>query len=170
MEGEQDMSRFPQAAIAEHDFAEHEHREIAQGIDRLHRVARFVGSVAAPDTSIALTEVLDWIELVLEPHATWEDGWLYPQIDRLAGTPWATRLMSYEHQQIRALTRQLEAVQTQLMTDHSQALAMELRGLLFGIEALIRAHLEREERFLLPVLESGNDGDLIAMRRANETI
>jgi hemerythrin-like domain-containing protein len=148
-----EMADFPHGTTAEHEFAEHEHREIARGIDRIHEVARFVGSVAAPDVSIALLDVLDWIEMVLDPHAAWEDAWLYPQIDQRAGTPWATKLMTFEHHQIRAMARHLEADRERLHREPSRDQEVELRGHLFAIEALLRAHIEREERFLIPLLE-----------------
>ncbi len=147
------MTRIAHEAIAEHAFAEHEHREIAAGVNRIHDVAGFVGSAAAPETSLAITEILDWVEMVLEPHANWEDRWLYPQIAHIARTPWATRLMTFEHAQIRVLTRKLGVARERLIHDHSQALQTQVRGILYALEALLRAHIEREERFLLPVLE-----------------
>lgn len=147
------MAEFPRNTMAEHAFAEHEHRELAPGIDRLHDVARVVGSIATPDLSIAVLDVIDWIKRVLEPHAAWEDAELYPQINRRAGTQWATKLMAFEHHQIREIARKLEADHRLLRPgfDHDQA--VELRGHLFALEALIRAHIEREERFLIPLLE-----------------
>jgi hemerythrin-like domain-containing protein len=151
------MAESLRGTTAEHEVAEHEHREIARGVDRIHEVARFVGSVAAPDISIALLDVLDWIETILEPHASWEDAWLYPQIDERAGTPWATKLMTFEHHQIRALARHLEADRELLHREPSHDLEVELRGHLFAIEALPRAHIEREERFLIPLLEDESD-------------
>lgn len=147
------MTTIAHEQIAEHLFAEHEHREIASGVDRIHDVAGFVGSAAAPETSLAITEILDWVEMVLEPHAKWEDRWLYPQIDSLAGTAWATKLMTFEHEQIRVLTRKLRVARELLDRDHSQALQSKLRATLYGLDALLRAHIEREERFLLPLLE-----------------
>jgi hypothetical protein len=105
------MTEFPRGTTAEHAFAEHEHQDLAPGIDRIHAVASAVGSIASADSSIAVFDVIDWVHRVLEPHAAWEDAWLYPDIDRRAGTP-------------------------------------PLR-----VEALLRAHIEREDGFLLQLLE-----------------
>ena len=44
------------------------------GIDRIHDVARVVSSITAPDLSIVLLEVVDWVHAILEPHAAWEDA------------------------------------------------------------------------------------------------
>jgi hemerythrin-like domain-containing protein len=146
------LAGFPNEPPA-HAFAEHEHRELGRGIDRIREVAGIVGTIAAPDLSIALIDVLDWIETVLEPHAAWEDAWLYPQIDRRAGTPWATRLMTFEHHQIRAFAGLLESDRERLHHELTRDQAVQLVGHLFALDALLRAHIEREERVLRPLLE-----------------
>jgi hemerythrin-like domain-containing protein len=79
---------------------------------------------------------------------------LYPEVDRRAGTPWATKLMSFEHRQIRDATHELAAARTALRESGSSAAVIEVRGRLFALEAILRAHLAREERFLLPLLEA----------------
>jgi hemerythrin-like domain-containing protein len=140
-------------AIPEREFVEHEHQELLPGIDRLHAVGRMVGTVTSDDLSIALSDVIRWIESVLEPHAAWEDAWLYPEIAVRAGTPWATRLMTFEHLQIRELTRKLANDREGLRADPTGDRLMEVRAHLFGLEALLRAHVEREERFLIPLLD-----------------
>jgi hypothetical protein len=63
------MAVFPRGATAEHAFAEHEHRDLAPGIDRIHNVVRVAGSITAPGSSIALLDLIDWIDTVFEPHA-----------------------------------------------------------------------------------------------------
>ena len=151
------MYAFPGGTTAEYAFTEHEHRELAPGLNRIHDVAAAGGSLASPDLSIALLDTLDWLETILEPHASWEDRWLYPRIDALAGSSWATKLMRFEHQQIRAIARQLEADWELLHRTPSADRTVELRGRLFALEALLRAHIEREERFLIPLLEGVDD-------------
>ena len=94
------MTEFPRGISAGHAFAEHEHQDLAPVIDRIHAVADAVGSIAPADASIAVLDVVDPVHWVLEPHAAWDDAWLYPEIHRL------------------------------------------------------RAHIEREDRFLLPLLEA----------------
>lgn len=152
------MTEFPRGTSAEFIFAQHEHRDLAPGIDRIHTVAGGVGSTTSATLSLELLDVVDWVESVLEPHAAWEDTWLYPEIDRRAGTPWATKLMAFEHRQIRAIATQLHADRELLRKGPSHQGAVELRGHLFGLEALLRAHIEREERFLMPLLEGAVGG------------
>jgi hemerythrin-like domain-containing protein len=146
------MVELRRDTIPERGFASHEHREIGHAVDRI----REVGAMRATndELSAATLEILHWLEVVLEPHARWEDHWLYPEIDRRAGTPWATKLMSFEHRQIRDATHELASARTALRESGSSAAVIEVRGRLFALEAILRAHLAREERFLLPLLEA----------------
>lgn len=146
------MTDFPHGAIAEHAFEEREHRELVPGINRIHDVAMAVGTMAAPDMCFAMLDVVDWIDEVLVPHAAWEEAWLYPEFERRAGTSWATRAMAFEHHQIRDVARKVVADRERLRHEPSKADMVALRADLFSLEALLRAHIEREERFLLPLL------------------
>lgn len=141
---------------AERSFVDHEHRDLRPGIERIHEVARCVGTVAAPDLSIVLLDVLDWVDQIVEPHAAWEDGWLYPEFDRRAGTPWATKLMRFEHHQIRQAASRLEADRETLRHEPDHDQSCDLVGHLIALETLLRAHVEREERFLIPLLEEAS--------------
>jgi hypothetical protein len=133
-------------------FTEHEHRELVRGIDRIHDVACDVGAWVAPELSGHLRDVLAWVDRDLEPHVAWEESWLYPEIDARAGTPWATRAARFDHGQIRAMADRLRADQDLLHEDGARERLPELRCHLFGLEALVRAHVEREERYLIPLL------------------
>jgi hemerythrin-like domain-containing protein len=151
------MAELRGGTTAEHAFAEHEHRDLAPGIDRIHDVARAVGSIAPSDWSSAVLEVIDWVDTVLRPHAAWEDAWLYPEIARRPGSPGATTLMTFEHHQILEVARKLEADRTLLRREPGRDEVVELQGDLFALEALLSAHLEREKRFLIPLLEIAVD-------------
>jgi iron-sulfur cluster repair protein YtfE (RIC family) len=137
--------------IPEHDFASREHAEMRRGIDRILEVARL--HVPNDELSAAVIEVLHWVDRVLEPHAQWEDRWLYPEIDERVGTPWATKLMTYEHQQIRDAGHAVAAARLALREHGSTAAVVELRGRLFALDAVLRTHMTREERFLIPLLD-----------------
>jgi len=139
-------------AIAEHAFEEREHRELAPGINQIHDVAMALGTMAAPDMCLAMLDVVDWIDGVLIPHAVWEETWLYPEFERRAGTPWATRAMAFEHHQIRDVARRIVAERERLRKQPTKADMQAARADLFSLEALLRAHIEREERFLVPLL------------------
>lgn len=147
------MAHISPVATAEHSFVENEHRELAWGIDYIHRVAARVGSVTTHELTYELLEVMSWVEKVLEPHATWEEAVLYNEIDERAGTPWATKLMRYEHEQIRRLAKRLEVDREILHHETKHEELVDLRARLSGLETLIRAHMEREELYLIPLLD-----------------
>jgi len=155
--GQESMAEFHGGTTAEHAFAEHEHHDLAPGIDRIHAVARTIGRIAPSDWSSAVFEVTDWVETVLRPHAAWEDSWLYPEMARRAGSPCATRLMSFEHRQILEVAREIEAHHALWLREPGPDERLQIQGCLFALEALLRAHIEREERFLIPLLETGAD-------------
>jgi iron-sulfur cluster repair protein YtfE (RIC family) len=134
-------------------FAEHEHRDLVCGIDRVHDVACEVGRRPTPELSVHVLDVLKWMDGTLEPHIAWEEAWLYPEIDTRIGTPWATRAARFDHQQLREMAARLRADQRALSSREAGDQQVETRCHLFGLEALLRAHIEREERFLIPLLE-----------------
>ncbi|HET9085373.1 MAG TPA: hemerythrin domain-containing protein [Candidatus Limnocylindrales bacterium] len=159
------MTETRRDTIPEHDFASHEHVEMRRGVERILEVARL--HVSNDELSAAVIEVLHWVDHVLEPHAQWEDRWLYPEIDERLGTPWATKLMTFEHQQIREAAHDVVAARLALREHGSTAAVVELRGRLFALDAVLRAHMTREERFLIPLLDeppAAAEGGSIASR------
>jgi hemerythrin-like domain-containing protein len=147
------MTRPMHESAAEKDFAVHEHRELAPWLDRIHEVGCTVGHRPAGEVAVGLHRVLRWLEHDLEDHATWEEAWLYPEIDERAHTPWATRTMRFEHGQIRGAVRALAGDAPMLAHELQPAQADDLRARIFGLEAILRAHVEIEDRLLLPFLD-----------------
>lgn len=134
-------------------FAEHEHRDLARGIDRIHDVASEIGHRPTSELSVRVLDVLRWLDGTLEPHIAWEEAWLYPEIDARVGTPWATRGARFDHRQIRDMAARLRADHHVQSGSHAGNLHAEALWHLFWLEALLRAHLEREERYLMPLLD-----------------
>lgn len=133
-------------------FVEFEHRDLVRGINRIHDVACGVGREATPALSVHVLDVLRWFDTTLEPHMAWEEAMLFPELDQRAGTSWATRLPRFDHQQMRDLAAKIRAGQHDLGDPSGSDPRAEVRCRLFGLEALLRAHVEREERFLIPLL------------------
>lgn len=134
-------------------FAEHEHDELAAGMDRIHELGAELATLPVDRRAASIDKVLHWIDADLKPHMAWEESWLFPQIDARARTPWATRLVRFDHQQIAAQAERLHAhcvYASQFSSNDIVTLVADLSGL----EALLRANVEREERFLLPLIES----------------
>ncbi|HEX5147800.1 MAG TPA: hemerythrin domain-containing protein [Candidatus Limnocylindrales bacterium] len=134
-------------------FTEHEHRDLVRGINRIHDVACEIGRRPKLELSVDLLNILAWLDRTLGPHIAWEEGWLYPEIDGRLGTPWATRAARYDHQQIRVMAARLRADHHLLSSRESGDPQVETRCHLYSLEALLRAHIEREERFLIPLLD-----------------
>ena len=133
-------------------FTEHEHLDLARGINHIHEAARSVGQLAGAGSILEVRDVLDWFERDLAPHLAWEETWLYPRIDAIARTPWATRALRFDHAQLRGEIERLRLDERDAVHDHTRAVDERLRCRLFALEALVRAHVEREERLLFPLL------------------
>lgn len=144
-----DIAAAPGAVWA---FEEHEHRDLARGIDRIHELACGTTGVVTPDLGFRIADILDWLDHELDAHIAWEESWLYPQIDARTGTPYATRSARFDHRQIRDMTARLQHDRELFHRDRGPAWLVDLRCHLFGLEALLRAHIDREERYLIPLL------------------
>ncbi|CAN5698034.1 hypothetical protein BH24CHL5_BH24CHL5_06190 [soil metagenome] len=149
------MVDFLDFAAAEGSIARHEHREMTVGLDHLHEAVEHCWSDPA-GLADTLRQTRMWIATVLEPHAIWEERVLYPTIDRYAGTPWATKAMRYEHRQIERASDTLERDVETLRSPGGHAATCAISSRLAGLEALIRAHIEREDKFLMPLLGEGD--------------
>ena len=140
-------------------FEEHEHLDLVRGINRIHDIACQIGRIATPELAHRLGDILGWLDGTLDPHIGWEEAWLYPEIEVRIGTPWATTAARFDHQQIREMIGRIRLDQPLLAGhDHEAADPAEIRCHLFSLEALLRAHIEREERFLIPLLADKRPG------------
>ena len=145
-------------AAIERRIVEQEHRELAHSIARIEEVARLAGTLGVNDLTSAIEALVARLRQGLLAHADWEDAWLYPQMDRLAGPPWATRMMRFEHRQIAALVDTLGADARRLRERSGPNRLEEIRGHLCSLHTLVTSHLEREMHFLVPLLdEAGAD-------------
>jgi iron-sulfur cluster repair protein YtfE (RIC family) len=142
---------------AVHAFVEHEHAELTAGIARIHELACDLPNRPASELLVHVGDVLRWVEHTLKPHMAWEESWLFPQIDAQAHTLWATRLVRFDHRQIARQAERLSTHRLDARHGSTHAAAIELRADLLALEALVLASVEREEDFLLPLLESAAD-------------
>ena len=134
-------------------FVEHEHQELVAGIDRIHEVACELPTLGVNQMSVRVGDVLRWVEGTLKPHMAWEEEWLFPTIDERADTPWATRLIRFDHRQIAHQAERISSHRRAIEHGPTSEATTEMRSDLFALEALVRANVEREESFLLPLLE-----------------
>jgi iron-sulfur cluster repair protein YtfE (RIC family) len=146
------MVEMADAVGAEFSFAKHEHVELRRGVDEIHETASALGWTSNPQAAKRIGHVRNWIQAVLVPHVVWEDAVLYPEIERRTETDWSVKQARYEHFQIERAASKLTHDIELLLGPVTHEQACEIRAHLIALEALLRAHMEREELFLLPVL------------------
>jgi hemerythrin-like domain-containing protein len=143
------------ADVIEGQFLEHEHRRLRTGLARLQDSIDEAHRLTRSAVADRVVSTLAWLRRDVLPHAAWEEAWLYPHLDQTAGTPWATRALRFEHEQIREVATTLESV-FQALEDHWGAeLSFELVVALTRLETLVSAHLSQEEWFVRPLLDAG---------------
>jgi iron-sulfur cluster repair protein YtfE (RIC family) len=144
----------PIAADAiEVQLLEHEHRRLHDGLSGLREAIDGAHPSTRADAIDRVVRTLAWLRRELLPHAAWEEAWLYPHLDTVAGTPWATRALRFEHEQIRELATALEvefaAAEAHWSPDEAHRLVVALTRL----ETLLSAHLAQEQWFVEPLLD-----------------
>lgn len=139
--------------VIEGRFFDDEHRRIRAGLAALQASVAETGRLNRLDALERLTRVVIWVRRELLPHAAWEEAWLYPRIDREAGSPWTTRALRLEHQQIRELAALLDHQFDELNDHWNQRVVLDLVAALARLEAVISSHLAQEDRFIVPLLD-----------------
>ena len=133
------------AAIGAH------HRELTE---------KLAAEVAAIETGKANASALvAFLKDELLPHAAGEEQYLYPVMDQLVKEYGrATATMTIDHEHIGAMSRRIEELAAALAaatTDTERdARRQELARLGAQLEAVLRIHVEKEERAYLPLFEA----------------
>jgi len=151
-----DMSAITEGREAVRTFVDHEHQELKTAVEWVHEVTEGMSRLPVDQRSESLRRVLHWVDVDLKPHMAWEESWLFPNIDDRVMPHWATGLVRFDHRQIAAQAERLRGHCTYgnpIPSSDISRLVVDLAG----FEALMRAHIEREERFVLPLLEPEGD-------------
>jgi iron-sulfur cluster repair protein YtfE (RIC family) len=144
------------ADIIERRFIEHEHRRLRTGLANVQEAILAAHRQTRSEAMGAVVRTLHWLRRDVLPHAAWEEAWLYPHVDSQAGTPWVTRALRFEHEQIREVATTLEN-EFQLAHEHwTGEQTCRLVVALTRLETLVAAHLAQEERMVVPLLD-GSD-------------
>ncbi len=132
-----------------------EHKELAACIELLRTVADSIGSAAIETLREEVGQVCIFLIHQLIPHAQAEEQVLYPTVGRLLRAVEATDTMSRDHLEVIRLTEELEALRLHLFYAHlSESDEQALRRILYGLYAIIKLHLAKEEEVYLPILEA----------------
>jgi len=144
------------ADVIERRFVEQEHRRLRTGLAGLQDAIAEAHRMPQSEVMDRVVRTLAWLRRDVLPHAAWEEAWLYGHVDTQAGTPWATRALRFEHEQIREVASALE---TEFMAAHEHWTGEHFFRLVVALtrlETLVAAHLAQEERMVVPLLE-GSD-------------
>jgi hypothetical protein len=112
----------------------------------LSKAARDLPGLALQQRQDLRTRVLSFLRDVIGEHMRTDQRLLYPKIAERLGDPLAAAPMNYDHRAIRWWTEEIAQADI--------ADANELQRLLYGVHALIKVHLSREEDLYVGALES----------------
>jgi hypothetical protein len=112
----------------------------------LSDAARVIPTLEPAERAAVRDQALEFLRGDVREHLELEERVLYPKVAERLGDPLVAAPMRYEHLAIRWWTDRIEQVDV--------AEVDKLQRLLYGVHALIRVHLSREEDLYLAALES----------------
>ena len=122
------------------------HDEFRAWTSELRSAARRMPELAVPERFALLADIVAFLQEKVEPHTRVDEQVLYPQAAARMGSPLATAAMAYDHLAIRAWIAKLAEADDQDVAT--------LQELLYGLDALIRVHLWKEDELMLGPLDS----------------
>ena len=133
-----------------------EHEGFRESIEVLKNTADEAGVAEVDDLRDSLEQSYLFLEESLLPHARAEDTVLYPAIAKLIGFDKAMASMTLDHVEIGTLANELGILRLELIDEEQPApgVLQEIRRVLYGLHALIKAHLGKEETLYLPLLDA----------------
>lgn len=115
-------------------------------------MGRRASDAATPEAARTAQKIATFLEKHIKPHAEWEERFLYPVVDKLAGggPNVFTSTMRYEH---RAVARWIGELRAE--ADKPKVDAAKFVRRADNLLGLIWAHFEEEEEVLLPFIDKG---------------
>ena len=141
------------ADVMEVQLLEHEHQRVREGLAAVQDVIAAAHRLTRTSAIDGVVRTLAWLRRDLLPHLAWEEAWLYPQLDMIAGTPWATRALRLEHQQVRELAGALEVEFSAAEDRWGAERASRLVVALTRLESVIASHVAQEQWLVRPLLD-----------------
>ena len=123
-----------------------EHQELLEHLEHMAVTARELPGLSEAERAERVDRVIGFLRHTLLPHAKAEEETLYPEWALLVGFAGAALPMVHDHEAI------VEGVERLERTEAGDAAA--LQELLYGLYALIRIHLRKEEDLILPVFDA----------------
>jgi heavy metal translocating P-type ATPase len=133
-----------------------EHEAIRAITDKLRAVADSLGLVPPGAAMAAVRDARRLLVEQVEPHEQAEEAELYPVLDRVLGGSEPTATMSRAHAEITHQIRRLgEVIDDIGAEDPDDADLADIRGLLYGLHAILRLHTTQEEESYLSLADDG---------------
>jgi iron-sulfur cluster repair protein YtfE (RIC family) len=131
--------------VSERQF-EVAHEKFRAWTDRLRVVARQLPELPPGDRMVLVADLVAFLHEEVAPHMRIDEEVLYPTGAGRLGSPLATAGLAYDHLAIRAWIAKL--------TEAENEDVATLQELLYGLDALIRVHLWKEDELLVHPLGS----------------
>ena len=123
-----------------------EHDAFRAWTDELRAAARILPELDAGARLAVLADLIAFLQEKVEPHTHVDEQVLFPRAAARMGSPLATAAMAYDHLAIRTWIAKLAEAD-----DEDVGLLQEL---LYGLDALIRVHLWKEDELMVHPLSS----------------
>lgn len=126
-----------------------EHKQLIPHIEKILEVADSIPEASLEQIRDGVKDVYEFLAYHLVPHAQAEDVALYPIVQKVLGSPDATRTMSRDHVEVERYIEELAELWKGLSSQNYK----ELQRVLYGLYALVKVHFAKEEEVYLPILE-----------------
>lgn len=132
-----------------------EHRAFRPYLEEMDVLARSMGWIPAQELATRLARLHEFLAHELMPHAVAEGRILSPLVSDEQGAPTLARRMTLCHAQMARLIDELDRLRQGVLGGRMDAsLVTGLQRVLYGIHALLSAHLLEAEDELEPLLEA----------------
>jgi len=146
-----------------------EHEAIRAAIDQLRVAADALGLSSPAEAMGQVRRVRQVLVEQIEPHERAEERELYPALDRLLGGSDPTAIMSRAHAEIAHQIRRFGQLVDDIgLAEPDDADLADLRGLLYGLHAILRLHTAQEDESYLWIgddLDSGSQAPVLTAAR-----
>jgi iron-sulfur cluster repair protein YtfE (RIC family) len=131
-----------------------EHKELFPFVDQIRQAVERIGDAPVAEILRGVEEVYDFLAHHLKPHAEAEEAALYPVVQKVLGSPDATKTMSRDHVEVGRYIEELATLKKDIGGATLTAEQVKsLRRVLYGVYALVKLHFAKEEEVYLPILD-----------------
>jgi hemerythrin-like domain-containing protein len=122
------------------------HDEFRAWTDRLRAAARALPHLDVGDRLALVADLVAFLHDRVEPHTRIDEAVLFPTAEARSGSPLAAASMAYDHLAIRSWIAKLAEADIEDVET--------VQELLYGLDALIRVHLWKEDELFVKPLAS----------------